>query len=598
MAKKNKKKNIPRKKIEEQKEHKTQEKLKTHAPDRLPETADQEGKKKQSEGQNPRNSKAAILLVLIGLAVLIFIGYFLFTKLLRPQSLAELLPEEKTIGLVEFTFDQTQWKDLEEALKPYPAYDLPKARAFFEQLSSLNYGSDIEPWLGRRAGIALFLGHSSDVEASSPGYLLMAESNDHQKTVTALGVPANPIEYQKFFIYESPKLKSWFTFMNNYAVMAPSQEMLQHFIDDASLPKLSAGETYRKVANNLPVNGAIFVYADLDQYWEQLEVSPTAMSIMPSSQWKMLKPFFQLFKAAGISMRIEKGRIITQIFTHIDKQKIDAKGFIEYPTKYQGNLLALANEGTLFFTGGHDVARELSRLETIFQGGTNASPFTFEGILEAQKERFFGKDINIKEDIYPLLLGEYLLTMEGTLQKPVINFFLKLDPENRNRFETLLTAFIKAGGIFSPEVKEVTLPDGTKGREVVAVGQIIRRSDEMYENNVLTTLQIGDAGTSAYLAIVNDTAIISTDQNSIKKIIDRAEGKITQNLTTDQSFSQNLQLVMKTADEIIALKPESLWSFLPQPEIVTPYLQPFMSVMVGKNFFEDGISEIYLITLK
>lgn len=606
MAKKNKKKkHIPLKKEEAQPQEESQEKHKKEAPDRLShstesdnkgENLSQEKSKKRSSVLSIKNTKAPIFLVFIGLAALVFIGYFLFTKLLRPQFLAELLPEQNTIALVEFTVDQTQWNDLKEALKPYPVYDLEKARQFFEQVSTLNYQNDIEPWLGRKAGMAL-------VNIGSPESLqriYFAESNNHQKTIATLGATTPVTEYQKYPLYQTEKLKGWFTFINNNLVVASSQEALQDFIDSASLPKLYPSETYRKVTNNLPANGAVFVYANLEKSWPLI-----SQLNQNAPEWKTLKPFMQLFKAAGVSVKIEKGRIITQIFTSIDKQKMDGKGFIEYPTKYQGGLLSLANEGTLFFTGGHDVTRELSRLETLFQSGTNASALTFDGLLEGQKEHYFGKDISLKDDIYPVLNGEYLVAVDGTLQKPVFNFFLKLEPDNRGRFDKLLTAFIKTGGIFSPQVKEVTLPDGTKGQEVVAVGQLIKRSDESYNNNTLATLNIGDEGVTAYLAIMNNTLVVSTDKDSLKKIMDRSEGKVTQNLVKDEAFSQNLPLVMKTADETIGLKPQSLLPLIPKSEtadsfraLLASYFEPFVSIMVGKNYFEDGISEIYLITLK
>src|SRR5438105_774799 len=64
------------------------------------------------------------VLMLVGLFALVFIGIFLFHKIFRPQPLAQLLPADSTVGLVELNIDSgsSQPKQFFELLKNYPVY--------------------------------------------------------------------------------------------------------------------------------------------------------------------------------------------------------------------------------------------------------------------------------------------------------------------------------------------------------------------------------------------------------------------------------------------------------------------------------------------
>jgi len=314
-----------------------------------------------------------------------------------------------------------------------------------------------------------------------------------------------------------------------------------------------------------------------------------------------LQPFMKIFSAEGFTLVADDTNLTIQQFEAIDRSQLQGQSYLTYEDKYQGELLQLANENAILFAGGHNLYKEFQRVGEIFQTGTNIDSTLFNGILEAQKDKYFGKDISLENDIYPLLQNEYLLTTENNFDEPVVSIFMNLTNKNNDmlRVEKLATAFMKQRAIFSPEIKDVTLPDGTKGQEVVASAEDITRTDNQYNGYNITTLQLGSLKWSINYAVLDNTLVISTSPDALKNIIDRKDGKITTSLRNSDDFNKNVMPAMRTADEIFNIKLGALIPVLglDQNPAVKPYVEPFNSLTMAKNFFDDGISTLYVINV-
>lgn len=548
------------------------------------------------------------LLILIGLFAITFIGWFLFGKLFSAESLANFLSANNTIAVLEINTDSSgnQTKLFYQTLSKYPVYQSESIVTVLNAISGIDYHKEIEPWLGRKIGLAL---------GDNLQKLYFVESIDHAKTVDFIsnktlsksgqadtGAQSDATtDYRGYKIYQFEIGRKFIgTFINNYFVVAEDQDYLRQTLDRYldNQPKLSNDENYQKIRNNLPQGGLLFAYLNEHKLFDAITKDPK-LSTEKGGNIVPFKPFLDLFAAEGFTVSADQGRFLVQSFTAIDKKSLGGQSLLTFSEKYRGDLLNIANEEAILFAGGHDLSKELSRFGDIFQSATQTSARIFSGLLEAQKERYFGKDISLKDDIYPLLKGEYLLTVENNFEKPIISVFLNLQNKTDDmvKLEKLISAFTKTGGIFTPRIQEVTLPDGTKGQEIVASPEKIERSDENYGSHTFTTLKLGNAGWSINMATIGDKLVISTDKESLQKIIDRSEGKITTSLAGNNLFNKDVKPLLQSADEVFNVKIGALSDVLGLTgnQILAPYLLPFSDFTATKNYFADGISTIYLV---
>jgi hypothetical protein len=548
-------------------------------------------------------------LIFIGLFALIFIGYFLFGKIFKPQDLAEISPAKLTVAVFELNIDgrHSQTAQFYQLMEKYQVYSKDNLVKLVENVLPYDYEKDMGPWLGRKVGFTLY-DTNTVPGASSLTPIFFVENIDRNATVEFLKKRTladgdgefTESEYDGYPVY-SYKIgqKAQFTFVNSYLVFTENERLLQKYLDDLSEgDRLSDDTDYRKVANNLPQGGLVFGYVNLHKLIDAYEKDETFIA-QKGQELLALRPFLNVFTAEGLTVFAENNRLTAQTFTAIDNETLDGESYLTFSEKYQGELLALANDNPVFIAGGHDLTKEINRLEDVFKSGTKTPALVFEGILEAQKQTYFGKDIGLKEDLLPLLTGEYLLTVEGSIEDPDVTFFLELDEKNTDipRFEKVINAFVEVSGLFTPKVQTVTLEDGTIGQEIVASPEEVEKTTSSYHGNNITVLKLGETGIVMNYVILDDIVALSTNQNALKDVIDRAQGTLQEGLTTGQFYSSNIQPILRTADEMLHVKLGALTGFLgldAEPN-VGPYLVPFSNLTVTKNYFRDGISTIYFI---
>lgn len=552
------------------------------------------------------------VLTLIGLFALTFIGLFLFGKFFRPQALAEFLPLQETVAVLEVNTDgaSDQIKQYFDTVKNYPVYQKSGLESLIGTLINVDFKNDVESWLGRKVGVALIQFQSAEAGAENSmvfNPVIFIESRNHELTLEKIKNRAMQEskldlvygEYKGFKLYSyTTSGRFHFMFINNYLVLAKDEETLKFIIDQFSNgKKLSEDESYIKVVNNLPQNNVAFGYMNFEKFFEAMLQNDPKFVAEKGQDYMALKPFISLFKANGVVLMAEKGKFVAQEYTLMDKEKLGDQEFITFSEKYNGKLLALANPDPVMLAGGHDVVKEIKRLQELFKAGTKTSSLIFEGILEAQKEQYLGKDISLKDDIYPLLEGEYLVTVEKSFEEPVITLFLEMKNTNEDsvRLEKLVTAFVQTSGIFTPKINDVTLPDGTKGKEIIASPETIQRFDESFDGINITSLQVGNTGVTLYYTTVSQNLVISTSHENIKNVIMRSNDKLDENFTSAPFYQSNIKQSIQNADEMFTMKVGALSALmgLTQNEALKPYVLPFGGMTVTKNYFADGISSIY-----
>jgi hypothetical protein len=544
------------------------------------------------------------LLILIGLFALSFIGWFLFGKMFRPQYLAEILPADSTVAILEANIDgqSGQVKQFFDLMKNYAVYQHDGLVKLLTFVLPVDFAKEIEPWLGRRAGMALV----STAKKGELARIYFVESRDHNLTLEFMKSRAMQEAKEDLSIteYNGNKLYGYtlghlfeFTFVGNYLVLAENQDTLKNLLDNISKgPALENNAAYRKVANNLPQGSLISGYLSTDKLFQVLS-SDDSFLAKKGQDFMAFQPYLSIFNAAGFSCFADQGKFVIQTFVALNNDKLQDGKFITFSDKYRGSLLSIAPEEPVMLAAGHDLTKEINRLREIFTGGTDASAKVFDGLIEAQKEIYLGKGISLTEDVYPLLGGEYLLAVENSFEKPNISLILELTDKTRDiqRLEKIMSAFEKTGGFFTPKIQDVVLPDGTHGQEIVASPERIERYEDTYEEIAINDLKIGESGWNLYYATIDNKAIISTNKDVIKNTIDRINGNLTGSFATTNFYSRIVSQLMRSADELVVMKLGALTEILGlnDNEMLKPYLLPFSNLAAGKNYFTDGISTIY-----
>ena len=545
----------------------------------------------------------AVMLSLIGVFAIGFIAWFLFGKLFRPQSLADLVSADRTIAIAEVNIDfqNDQLKKFDQLFAKYPVLQTQTLIGAVNLFSGFNYSTDLKPWLGRKVGVVL----NKDFSPT-----LFVEVLDQQKALSfiqnqSMQTPQNvfqTLNYKDKKIYSTNiKVPLVFTTINNYLVFAKDQAAVQSTIDDfESGAHLGSDDYYQKVANNLPSSNLAFVYLSNKNLYAALQAAP-AIFAAHSDELKKFKSFFDLFVGEGAVLISGNNNLVVQSFEAVDKSKLQGKALLSFDQSYRGNLLSFVANDSIFLAGGHDLSRELQRFSEIMDTGAGVDETVFKSVIEAQKQRFFGDDVSLEDDILPLFKNEYLFTVTNTFDKPALNLVLDLNDASSDlvKLEKVVTAFVKTGGIFAPKIQNVTLPDGTTGQEIIASAAQIERTEDTYESYNIVKLKIGETGWNIYYTISNNKALFSTNLDSLKKIIGISEGRTENSIVTSQSYLKNIQPYLGSADEIMNIKLGALTDALglTSNKMISPYILPFNNVTATKNYFDDGISTIYAVEI-
>ena len=149
-------------------------------------------------------------------------------------------------------------------------------------------------------------------------------------------------------------------------------------------------------------------------------------------------------------------------------------------------------------------------------------------MLNAAKNEYFGEEVSLEEDIYPLIEGEYAFAITGNKDDYAFDIILELqDPlRDRDKIEVVVDNFVRKSAILAPKVVEVELEDGTISEEIQTVPEEIARSTEDYHGYEVNILTIGNQPWGIHYLIVDDKLSISTKMEHIQKPLEppRSQG--------------------------------------------------------------------------
>ncbi len=544
-----------------------------------------------------------LLLVLLTLGAVLLSGFLVWLKLTRPVSVAKYLPSETTIALVELDIDgnSRQVQDFFQLFRRYPEYQKPALFKQFNEIFTLDIEKEIKPWIGRKASLALLMDAAGGKKITP---LLFLESRDDEKA--------------KIFLqrYSSDASDMTGMLMDHLVVLGGNKEVLRQ-VDGknaSSEPKLRDNPDYRKVEESLPQGNLVFAYVSFPKgkkvILETPEISQSGAEVIEN-----FEPFLSWYQSGGAVVAPGQKHLDIQTFASVDRTRFNGQKFFTQSEKYQGALLHLADENPTFLFAGHDLANEIMQWDHLLQAKStreyqgNAGEGMISGMLEPLKENFFGPELSLQNDVFPLLRKEYLLEIDQGLDRQSITLMVEMNDEEKDpaRLKKIMDAFVSHAGIFDPRIREFTLPDGTKGREMVASDLQGTQSKSFVEDTPVITLSFENIEWNIHYALSGKIVIISTDRLKVLDAIRRnreprsffgSTPKI-RSLGTSTLYRQNFEPILRSADEVFHAKisPATGLLGLDKNPIVKAWLDPFLSLTVTNNFFDDGVASWYILNV-
>ncbi|MBL4695034.1 hypothetical protein JKY72_06740 [Candidatus Gracilibacteria bacterium] len=520
-------------------------------------------KKKKSKKKKiniPKQQIFIAALVIIMLTILISTGFFLFSKAFRATPVAHYLPAENTVLTIEFNVD-TNHKQMQQAL------ELLDIRV--PNILNLNNLS----WIGRQAGVSI----------------LSYEDSLHTIYFAEISQQAGS---QKF-MEENPDSHR----LGDYIFIAEDNQGIAALKALADKEPVSKTEKYIKIRNNLPFNRFGFLYLNFDLIDDNFFKNFPALSQRGLSK-SLLDPFLKLFDAEGISFIALEDRFALQSFLSLNTNGLKNNSYIHLSKKYRAELSKFISPDVLFFWGGQNVEHQLNRLFEVLSLGRSSKFAFMEELLNTSIQKYFGDDVNLKDDILSLLSDEFAFAVEGNAKNKIYKVLIELDSPKADaeRLKSLADSFSAAGAFFQTKVVPYTLPDGTQSREIVAVPEEILQQEDTYKEHVIHSMTMKKRKFAIHYTIKDNLAIISNNIDSLKQSIDLEQG--TDSLMNSELFATNIEPILRSSDAISYLNLEVLLEDLFEDEKMIELLKPFSAITSGKNYFNDGISSINYLNLR
>lgn len=532
---------------------------------------------------------------LIMLLILVSVAYLIFEKAFRPTPLAKYLPEEHTIALLELNTntEHNQFFKTFELLEDYSQYSPEKIKTYMENKFSINFDTDVSPWLGRQTGVAYI--HSQKEKGKILKFYFAEIFSPKNATDFLSGKELESYEGHKIYKLEQPL---YITFIDEYLVFTTDEAGIYEFIDMQKDSPLYSSAKYRKINNNLPLSKAAFLYIDFDEMTDGFFKELPILSEKGVSM-ETIQPLTKLFEAEGFALIAMDDNFAIESFLSLDTGKLKGGQYITFANKYNARLTEYILDDVVAFWGGANLEYQLKRMVEVLAGGDKAAILVFEHLLESYAQKYFGQETNLEKDILKLFSSEFALAIEQIDEKYIYKLVIELDNPNTDaiKLQELANNFALTGGIFEPKVVEHELEDGTISRELVAIPEEVVKNEIEYNGKIIYGLEMGKRDWGIYYTLIDDIAVIANNILGVESTIDILENN-KKSLKETAIFTHNIRPVLRTSDEVSYFNSDGLFPILFGKKVIPDYLKPIESLSSGKNYFNDGIKTINYLRIK
>ncbi len=609
--KKKSKKDIKKEAAEKAKKQSSTEKTKKASSKKQQKNKKQQTKKqeaKQKTGYSQKVLKSlrenkkkifAGMFVVIMIAILAFVAFLLFQKAFRAQPIAKFLPAQNTVATLEINSNPThhQITKAVNLLKNHSQYSKDSLKEYVEKRFDLDYERDLSLWLGRSLGMAIL--NFDDANGINIVYFTEFISKSNLETF----LRENTVEeegykdYRMYFYDDSFHM----TKVADYLFIAENKDALKKIIDSREKrePVLYGSSKYRRIDNNLPLGKLAFAYINYEAVDDAFFKHFPALSEQGLSM-RVVRPLMDSFKAEGIALVAMDDNFAIQSFLSLSDQVVDQTAtYLSAQKKYRADLLGYVPPEVVAFWGGENLETQAKRLIKVVSGGDLLYISGFETLMKNYVEKYFGADIDLEEDIFPIVRNEFLIVLEEDEDEKIYKLIANLN-ENQSaavKVHEIAEKFAELGAIFEPKVVEHTLPDGTVGREIVAIPKQITKEELEYGDYKIFELNMGEENKSLYYAIADGIAIITNSKKSIKQSLDLFDGE-GESLRDTMVFEKQIEPVIRNSDEVSYFRADKLIPLFPEDYDLPEFTEIILSLSSGRNYFHDGIVTINYLHIK
>ncbi len=532
------------------------------------------------------------LLGVVSLGVILILLFFLYTLYLfaTAKDVAQVLPAEKTTAYVEINELNISPKLSQSSLT-----QADFLQSYLETFSGLNLEEAFVKWAGTPVGVAVI----DTGNAQEP--VLFVRSKSRSAGVNFfkdLALEEEELIKEKrdgFSLFSFSESQPFsFTFVNNYMFASKSGEALKAIIDsqDTEDGRLIDKPEFRSSLGNLPRRPWLHGYVNVQNI--SLNTGNPAKSLFEPLQW--------MADHIAISVRQDHNGFHFNNYMALNQEYLALKPGYREDTRFAYGLTEfIGSENVLAYVGGANLAAEWQNtLETI----SNLNPsygVILEGLLRAQVSNVFGRDIDLRDDLYPLFEGEYALALKQN-EDGSLGIKLIVGHDNDDfaeaKLDKLFNGFRLLAAQFAPKLEVFILPDGTESAELVADPDRFAETIEEYRNFEIPCLE-GEGTTYGFCyLIMNDMIVMANSLDEVKEAIDLSFSPKNV-LSQSQQFRKTLSNLSKVSDEITFIEfnhLEKAFEASPYNFFFKPFVEPFDAVTWVKHYFDDGVStEGYLL---
>ena len=525
----------------------------------------------------------------IMMAIILFTAYLIWF-IWSQKSIAGFLPAEKTVTYVEI-----KEMSLPVKLKTGSLLDEENTKATLKNIFDFNYNDDIRSWADGRWAVALV---QNDKEESIPVLAIQTYSKRNaMKFFQSLLLSDEVLLKEgksKSTIYSYEKGQAFhFTFAGAYTFISKDIEKLKEIqeVRAKKITPLTEDINYQTSFNNLPRQDWMRGYANfsLVNLGEEITIR------------NITEPLKTIINNFAFSVKKNPNGFHFNTFVNLNKDVlVNKKGFSDN-THFAYKLTDLiSSKGIVSYIGGANLSKEWENtLETI----ANLNPaygVILEGVLRAQINKVFGEKVDLRNDLYPLLEGEYALAIGTEEGETVLSLLLSHNDRDftEKKMEKMMDGFRVLAAAFAPKLQIVMLPDGTESHELVADNTQMKEVSEEYEGYDVHCLEVKKTGAGFCYTVTEDLLAVT---NSHEKIIETIDMTLSPEFTLSQyqPFRQTISNMSKVSDEITFIDMQHLIPIIENKTygaLLTPYLKNFSAASWVKHYFDDGVSsEGYLL---
>ena len=554
----------------------------------------------------PKQAKQKIfggLLAAILLTLLVYVGLQLFVTAFGATPLAKLLPDKETVAFVEMNtnLDHTQLVKAQNLLKS-TSYSVDGLLGTIEEKFNVNLKKDVQPWLGRQIGLAELKYETALISV----YFLEAYSKDLAEESLATIAANNLSELQKkeensHTIYtlrlrnpsedRSLDVEVYATFIDDYLVLTPDEKGLRILIDaqNQGVTLVADNENYKKAIAAAPTNKVAYLFLNF-AYESDMLLQKYGVLAGSNLLNSAIQPFAALFDSEGLALIAEDSYFVVESFMNLGRPFLKGNKYITQKSDYNPSLTKYIPDDIDIFWGGIDAERQVKRIIALLSQGDESTTQIFEGVFDSYAEKYFGANVSLEDDIYPLIGNEFALGVSSGASKTdyLLVLELKNPTEDALRIQKIANNFISSGAVFEPHVEEHELPDGTIAKEIVATPEELIKSETSHDGAggvVIYQMETSSGGWGIYYAILDNKAILSTNKDLIAKSLDLASNKTENSIASSSINAIHIAPAASNSDEVAYF---DILKFWPDSPLIK-------SLSAGKEYFSDGILAYYYI---